>query len=410
MKWIDAMSTVRRIIVPGRRVSWPGVLAWASLSTVVACGGDASARETGGTEAETETENSGTQSDGESELSSSAESSTSVDADASSEDTGDSDGPGPDMMMDPVPEVLGCLEPVPPGVPVPPGRPSYPGTCPTLVPGYNTIPTLGGDREFILVLPTEIDDTKPMPLFVMWHWLGGSADGFVETGLIQEAADLWHFAAIVPEADDDLIFKWPFTALDGDNRVDRELAFFDDMVDCVSQQFTINESCISTGGVSAGALWSAVLANRRGVFLSSIVSLSGGVRGDTLATEALNGWGGSPHKMPFFVLWGGPGDFCVAIDFDEASRALGEAVAQDGHFTYECIHNCTHAEPPFDAPEGTTRFFPMWRFMLDHPYWLQDGDSPYLHSGEPDGMPEWCGIGYGSATIREGMCGGSQCM
>ena len=166
----------------------------------------------------------------------------------------------------------------------------------------------------------------------MWHWLGGDAQDFVDTGFIQEAADLFHFVAIVPESKDDVLFKWPFTGLATESRVDEEVRFFDDMVDCVSQQFNINESCIATGGVSAGALWTAVLGSRRGVTLSSILSLSGGSRGDSLTTEALRSWGGSPNKMPAFVLWGGPGDFCIAIDFNEASLALEEELTNDGHF------------------------------------------------------------------------------
>lgn len=47
---------------------------------------------------------------------------------------------------------------------------------------------------------------------------------------------------------------------------------------------------------------------------------------------------------------------------------------------------------------------PMWQFMFDHPYWAPEGDSIYAAEGLPEAMPAWCGIGAGSATIREGTC------
>jgi hypothetical protein len=51
-------------------------------------------------------------------------------------------------------------------------------------------------------------------------------------------------------------------------------------------------------------------------------------------------------------------------------------------------------------------FAPVWQFALDHPYWLADGVSPYTIAGLPAGTPEWCAIGAGSATFRDGECEG----
>jgi len=69
-----------------------------------------------------------------------------------------------------------------------------------------------------------------------------------------------------------------------------------------------------------------------------------------------------------------------------------------------CVHNCGHAIPPLEPAEGESRFTPFWEFVLDHPYWLPDGESPYRHHGIPDTFPPWCGIGVGSATPRTGVC------
>jgi hypothetical protein len=109
--------------------------------------------------------------------------------------------------------------------------------------------------------------------------------------------------------------------------------------------------------------------------------------------------------MPAVVLWGGPTDWC-GVSFSTCSDYLEDALVSNGNFFVECIHNCAHAEPPLDPPPGMSQYGGLWRFALDHPYWLEDGESPYLATGLPASMPTWCGIGPGSATIRSGMCEG----
>jgi hypothetical protein len=44
----------------------------------------------------------------------------------------------------------------------------------------------------------------------------------------------------------------------------KNLAFFDDMLACVAEQFAIDENCVSSAGVSAGALFTAQLGSARG--------------------------------------------------------------------------------------------------------------------------------------------------
>lgn len=59
---------------------------------------------------------------------------------------------------------------------------------------------------------------------------------------------------------------------------------------------------------------------------------------------------------------------------------------------------------------GFSKYQSLWQFVMDHPYWLPKGQSPYLTDGLPKVMPEWCGIGKGSATPRTGACSNpSQC-
>lgn len=269
-----------------------------------------------------------------------------------------------------------------------------------LAPGVNTLASSGVDRELILVLPEGHDATVPAPLFFLWHWLGGDAQDFLDQGAVQQAADELGFIAVIPEAKGDLQFTWPMYAGVSQARIDEDLVFFDDMLACVAEQLAVNESCIASTGVSAGALFTAAtLAGQRGDRLSSIVSLSGGTGG------VIQAWGAPEHAMPALVLWGGATDTCAGLlSFETLSKDLEAGLEAGGHFTLECIHNCGHSVPPFDPPAGEPAFLPMWRFMLDHPYWLEPGQSPYTSEGLPAGTPEWCAIGAGNAEPRVGEC------
>jgi predicted esterase len=319
--------------------------------------------------------------------------------DEGSDDTGTSDvGGGSTPFAD-----LCHAEP-PSGAASPPPLPSYSGTCPELVAGRNQIESSDAEREFLLVIPEGLEPDEQVPVFFLWHWLGGSANAFIEQGDVQRAADVFRFVAVVPEAKGDVGFRWPFTENDAGERFEEELRFFDDMLACVAEQFAVNDSCISTMGVSAGGLWVSQLAQGRGEYLASFLALSGGT-GD----EVIRPWNGASRPMPAMVLWGGPDDNCF-INFEATSHDLEEGLEADGHLILECVHNCAHSQPPFDLPMAMTDFEPLWLFALDHPYWLEAGGSPWLDGGGlPPEMPSWCSIGAGTAQIRDGECGPDQC-
>ena len=308
---------------------------------------------------------------------------------------------------------LRCRDEPPAGSVLPPPLPPYSGgTCPTLTAGRNTIRSGGADREFLLVLPSDMAPGERLPVVVMWHYLAGNANSMFEHGQAQESADSLRFIAAIPEKKGDLAVDlfvaefdpdWPYLDVVPEARVEEEAIFFDDMVTCIAEQYTVNESCISTTGVSAGALWSAQLMQRRSERLASVILLSGGVGPATMnGFVNVRGWAGSAHAMPVLLGWGGVPDQC-GVDFDRASRNLGAHLAAEGHFVEECIHNCGHAAPPVDPALGLPL---LWSFAVDHPYWLRDGESPYLAAGLPENNPSWCAIGVGAATPRTGTCMG----
>jgi hypothetical protein len=283
--------------------------------------------------------------------------------------------------------------------------------CPTIQPGENTIISSNVTRTFQAVLPANRQPGEVFPVIVMWHWLRGSSQDFIDTGMIQAAADDQRFIGILPDNIETKValtsfdVDWPFDITQTQARMNQEFTFFDDMLSCAEQQFAVNLNCVSTVGVSAGGLFIDQLIQARSQTLSSFVSLSGGV-GDTI----IKGWTGAARKLPGIVLWGGKGPptmttkdilgrFGIGMDFSVASQTLETGLTHDGHFLIECVHNCGHAVPPLVAPPGQSQFAGLWEFLFNHPYWLPTGTSPYQQSGLLD-LPEWCAIGQGNAVPR----------
>lgn len=301
---------------------------------------------------------------------------------------------------------MSCASPTPAGAPTPPPPKTYAGTCPVLVSGRNTISSGGKDREFLLIFPEDIQPGEQLPVAFLWHWLNASANSFATKGEVQAAANQQRFIAIIPEADDNAlnVFTWPYTVATPSTAIQAELGLFDDLLSCVSQEFDTNLSCVSSIGVSAGALWTVVLTGNRSEYLSSAIVLSGGTD-----VAQVKSYVKPTRKVPELVLWGGPADQCVTINFQTASHNLEQHLSDDGHFLLECVHNCAHTEPPFDPPSGGSKYTGLWQFWLDHPYWLPAGQSPYLSDGIPAATPEWCAIGAGNATPRTGMCEPADC-
>ena len=161
----------------------------------------------------------------------------------------------------------------------------------------------------------------------LWHWYTGSAREFYRESDVQKAADQEQFIAVIPEAKGGLfdgLFEWPITFLSPGYRIDEEIQFFDDMLACVHANLPVNRNCVASAGLSAGALFTTLLAGRRGDHLSSVVILSGGSGGVVVD------WEPPSHRMPALVLWGGQTDRCLTVDFDQTSRNLQTGLAPRG--------------------------------------------------------------------------------
>ena len=322
--------------------------------------------------------------------------------DGSTSDADGSAGPtAPDANDPSVIAGASCSAPLPGNGARALALPGYAGVCPALAasPSYTTITSGGAQRKFIVFRPTTAAPGEKLPVIFLWHWLGGSPEDMGTKLEVQTAVDARRFIGVVPAPKGDALFRWPFEATQSAGRVEEEAAFFDDMLACVGAALPVNKECVSSVGVSAGALWTGQLGSVRSTRLSSMVVLSGGTG------AVVRGWSTAAHRLPALVLWGGPDDMypknVPIMNFQNASKNLIGALTTDGHYLVECTHNCGHAVPPFDVqPPPALVFDPVWRFVLDHPYWLAVGKSRYAGKPLPAAYPSWCGQGQGSAVAR----------
>jgi predicted esterase len=295
-----------------------------------------------------------------------------------------------------------CNASRPAGKPTPPTLPPPDARCPReFYPGV-TMTTLSSGRQFILVGPSNPGANERFPVAFLYHPLGGSAQSFLNGGILQKLVEANRFLAVLPVSQRSGLLPWPAALpirlpfVNDQGRMAEEAQFFDDMLMCIGGHINVNTDCVGVGGISAGALWADQLAGLRSQYLSSLVSVSGGFIASYFEMA---------HKLPAMVIWGGLADSCAGlVSFDAASRNLESVLAQSNQFTVECIHNCGHAAPPVDTPNGNP-FQPILDFFLDHPYWLDPGASPYRDAGSlPSSFPTWCGMGATRATPRVGMC------
>jgi hypothetical protein len=286
----------------------------------------------------------------------------------------------------------------------PPPLPAYSGgECPRFTGGPTLDESLvtgfpsGGDaRSFRMIVPPNYDGSEPWPVMFAWHWLNASSSSFVNQGELESAAAEMRFLIVVPDdlenanGDKTYLLNWPFAEVWG---AEKELQFFDDLLACVDANFNVDPRQIHGVGVSAGALWlSHLTSTPRADHLATAVSLSGGLGRDPFGVWDMM-FASQAHKFPAIVLWGGPTDNLVIVDFAAASARLRDALIDDGHFVVTCTHEAGHAVPPIDAPaDGGTRFRFLWRFMAEHPYGTPAGTSPWQATGLPPEAPPWCAI------------------
>lgn len=240
------------------------------------------------------------------------------------------------------------------------------GACPELVEGTNTDFASGGEaRSFELRLP---EDPAGAPVVFAWHWLGGSAKQIIRYMQMETVVDAG--AILIAPESCCAAFEWDFA---GEPEGNVDLAFFDDLLGCVHEQFQPDLTRVYSTGMSAGGLWTTYLTLHRSEWHAATAPFSGG-------TEGLITYSTPTDDIPVLVTWGGEDDLYGPVSFETASEGLTEDLLQDGHFVVNCDHGGGHT-----IPDGAVDM--AWSFFQDHPKFV----DPEPYAGElPDTLPDWC--------------------
>ena len=64
----------------------------------------------------------------------------------------------------------------------------------------------------------------------------------------------------------------------------------------------------------------------------------------------------------------------------------------DNHFVVTCEHTGGHGLPPPEMNGDPPPVDVLFDFFLDHPYWMENGNSPYIAGGLPAEFPSYCSL------------------
>ncbi len=243
--------------------------------------------------------------------------------------------------------------------------------CPTLSHGLNTaFPSAEESRSFELVVPTQYDSGRGWPVVFAYHGLGGNIDDMLDSGL-REFADSRGALLVVPQG---LDFGgnpgWDAINTEATNR---DLAFFDDMLYCLDEQYAVASDQVYVTGMSNGGLMTGALMARRSEVIAAAAPMSGGVITD---------WPAEATKVPTLVIWGGAEDEAYEQDFNLLATELQAELDARGTFHVSCDHGLGH--------ELRAAFWPWtFDFLLSHPKGVDP--EPYA-GGLPGGFPEYCSV------------------
>ena len=209
-------------------------------------------------------------------------------------------------------------------------------TCPILTEGSN-IDFFSGDqlREVELIFPSSYDETQPTPLIFAWHGITSNIQNMIQGGDLTQQAEDYGVIFAVPQGEDiGGIPGWdPFTG----EGVNKDLLFFDDILHCMTQQFSIDEQRVYSTGISNGGLLTGVLLVERSNVLAAVAPVSGGINIP---------YSNVSRAIPTMVYWGGEIDQAYEQDFHSMSLDMMSVLSSHDHPLIACNHETGHNIKP----------------------------------------------------------------
>ena len=231
--------------------------------------------------------------------------------------------------------------------------------CPggTIAPGANTLTIAGASRTFLADFPATTG--QPMGVIFSWHGFGQTAARFRGDAALEPDANPDRPVVIVTPNDTGLLppagLGWDIV----DTADNADLAFFEALIGCLSEQYAIDQSAIYSFGFSEGAVMTDLVHSRYPQLVRRIVTESGAWFDDpaerALVTfpmpwmwpELVGGDGGT-----VLLTHGGPHDVVPpnVIDLEAAAQAAVPFLAARMRTVLDCAHDAGHALDPLLPP------------------------------------------------------------
>jgi predicted esterase len=249
--------------------------------------------------------------------------------------------------------------------------------CNPIVAGTSTLTVNGAARTFSVQLPA---DTSHMALLFLWHgWMQVPTD-FANKIVYDVGSRTWvpfdpnafpMPLMIVTPHDLKLI---PPAGLDWDIVSGaQDFPFFEAMLQCIEQQFNIDDTRIYSFGFSAGAVFTALLSAKYPDLFAATISESGAWFNDQAEWSDVSvpimqwQWPAfdAADRGNVLLTHGGANDFATVISLESANQKALPFLHNNGRTVTECAHTFGHTLDP----DLTQRMYYdyMWAHQLGGP-------------------------------------------
>jgi poly(3-hydroxybutyrate) depolymerase len=207
------------------------------------------------------------------------------------------------------------------------------GTARALMNGRRTIQSGGMNREYILRVPDDYDNTRPYRLILAYHWANGNANQVANGGMGGSTEDpyfgLWDLAqnSTIFVAPEGLNAGWANTG-------GRDVALTDAILEEVLGDLCIDRARIFSTGFSFGASMSHALACARADVFRGVALYAG---------AQLSGCAGGTTPIAYFHAHGVSDS---VLNFTQSGLPLRDR--------YVALNGCTPQNPPAPAANSGT--------------------------------------------------------
>jgi predicted esterase len=236
-------------------------------------------------------------------------------------------------------------------------------SCTNIAAGTVTITVNGAPRTFSVQMPA---NTSNMALLFLWHGWNQIPSDFANTVVYDVPRGQW--IAFDPNA-----FPMPLMivtptstkllpplGLDWDIVSGaKDFPFFEGMLQCIKQQFAIDENRIYSFGFSAGAVFTNLLSARYPHLFAATIAESGAwfndqtQWSDVLIPAMQWQWPAfnAADRGNVLLTHGGPNDFATVISLESTNKKALPYLKANGRTVTECVHNFGHTLDP-DVTQG----------------------------------------------------------